>query len=62
MLQQRERFLDCPYCGEQISVLVDPSVSRQSYVEDCEVCCCPMSITCEVDEQTVSLKAERSDG
>ena len=62
MLEQSERFLDCPYCSEQISVLVDHSVPRQSYIEDCEVCCCPILITCEVDEQMVSLKAERSDG
>ena len=31
-----------------MSVLVDPSVPEQTYVEDCEVCCNPMelSISC----------------
>lgn len=25
-------------------MLLDPSISRQTYVEDCEVCCNPISI------------------
>lgn len=39
-----EHFFDCPYCWEQISILLDPSVSQQSYIEDCEVCCNPLDI------------------
>ncbi|HEY0893029.1 MAG TPA: CPXCG motif-containing cysteine-rich protein, partial [Cellvibrio sp.] len=35
---QEECFLDCPYCGEPISVLVDCSLEQQTYVEDCQVC------------------------
>jgi len=31
--------LQCPFCGEIISVLVDCSLGDQSYVEDCSVCC-----------------------
>jgi len=34
----------CPYCGEEISMVLDTSVRRQSYVEDCEVCCRPIEI------------------
>lgn len=37
-----EQFFQCPYCWETISVLVDPSISHQTYVEDCEVCCNPI--------------------
>ncbi|TBW27979.1 CPXCG motif-containing cysteine-rich protein [Gramella sp. KN1008] len=37
-----EHFFQCPYCWEEISVLLDPSVSRQTYIEDCEVCCRPI--------------------
>jgi len=29
--------VQCPYCGEQIEVLIDCSVSHQSYIEDCPV-------------------------
>ena len=38
-----EHFFQCPYCWEEISMLLDPSVSS-SYVEDCEVCCNPMEL------------------
>ena len=37
-----EQALFCPYCGEQITVLIDCSVAEQSYVEDCQVCCQPI--------------------
>ena len=32
--------LACPYCGEPIEIVVDPSVGRQDDIEDCQVCCC----------------------
>jgi hypothetical protein len=48
-----EHFFICPYCGEQISIVVDLSVRRQTYVEDCEVCCNPIEIDCGVEEDTI---------
>ncbi|MEX0997532.1 MAG: CPXCG motif-containing cysteine-rich protein [Flavobacteriaceae bacterium] len=39
-----EHFFQCPYCWEEISMLLDPSVARQTYVEDCEVCCNPIEL------------------
>lgn len=39
-----EHHFQCPYCWEEISMLLDPSVSS-SYVEDCEVCCNPIQVT-----------------
>jgi hypothetical protein len=44
-----ETFLSCPYCGEQISVMVDDSVAEQEYTEDCQVCCRPMLVTVAVE-------------
>jgi len=41
-----EHFFQCPYCWEQISMLLDTSVS-QTYVEDCEVCCNPITVSVE---------------
>lgn len=39
-----EQFFDCPYCWERVSILVDLSLNgRQSFVEDCEVCCNPLA-------------------
>lgn len=40
-----EQFFFCPYCAEEISMLLDPSLRSQEYIEDCEVCCNPMEIT-----------------
>ncbi|WP_299530554.1 CPXCG motif-containing cysteine-rich protein [Ulvibacterium sp.] len=39
-----EHFFQCPYCWAEISMLLDPSVGQQTYIEDCEVCCNPIEI------------------
>jgi hypothetical protein len=31
-------------------MLVDQSISKQSYVEDCEVCCNPLQINLEIED------------
>ena len=49
-----EHFFFCPYCGEEISMVLDVSVHRQSYVEDCEVCCNPIEVTYSVVDDAVS--------
>lgn len=46
----QERRLECPFCGEPITILVDTSAGTQSYVEDCEVCCRPMNIAVEAED------------
>jgi len=40
-----EHFFTCPYCWQQISILLDLSAGGQTYVEDCEICCNPISIS-----------------
>ncbi len=33
---------ECPYCGELVTIFIDPSGgAEQTYVEDCPVCCRP---------------------
>ena len=44
MILFQESTVNCPYCGEPISILVDESVEEQQYIEDCEVCCRPMDV------------------
>ena len=39
----------CPYCGESLEILVDSSIRRQDYIEDCEVCCRPITLTIAFD-------------
>ena len=41
----------CDSCGEEILIPIDLSAgSRQTYVEDCPVCCSPNVIRVELDE------------
>lgn len=46
-----ELFFQCPYCWEEISFLLDSSVPRQTYVEDCEVCCNPIEVSLTFEDQ-----------
>ncbi|HUW52992.1 MAG TPA: CPXCG motif-containing cysteine-rich protein [Rhodanobacter sp.] len=41
--------IDCPYCGESIEILIDESVAPQRYIEDCQVCCRPITVRVEID-------------
>ena len=38
-----ETSISCPYCGETIDVLIDPTDVEQQYIEDCQVCCKPIT-------------------
>ena len=59
--QEEEYAFTCPYCGAEISMLLDTSVRRQRYVEDCEVCCQPIDVSYAVDEGfVVDFRAERA--
>ena len=49
-----EHFFQCPYCWEEISVLLDPSVSRQTYIEDCEICCNPIEFNVVFEDQELT--------
>jgi hypothetical protein len=46
-----EHHFQCPYCWEEISMLLDPSVSRQAYVEDCEICCNPIEVYVRFEQE-----------
>lgn len=52
----------CPYCGEEIEVAVDCSVGRQTSIEDCAVCCRPITFTVVVaDGEVRSIEARTED-
>lgn len=42
-----EHYFTCPYCWQNISMLLDNSVTKQFYIEDCEVCCKPIQVSLE---------------
>ena len=39
-----EHFFQCPYCWQNISMLIEPSLQPTKYIEDCEICCRPINI------------------
>jgi endogenous inhibitor of DNA gyrase (YacG/DUF329 family) len=52
----------CPYCGEPVDVVVDTTIPRQRYVEDCSVCCRPIDLDVSIDDAGgVSAIAARDD-
>lgn len=53
----QEQTVSCPYCGEIISVVIDGSVDSQEYIEDCEVCCRPITFNVEVDHSGLQIQA-----
>jgi len=41
-----EAEVTCPYCGETVEIALDPGGgTEQEYVEDCQVCCRPWTVT-----------------
>jgi hypothetical protein len=60
-----EPFADvqCPYCGEALTIRLDLSAGSQSYVEDCQVCCQPIQMGLRVAEDGTldGVSAERMD-
>jgi predicted RNA-binding Zn-ribbon protein involved in translation (DUF1610 family) len=53
----------CPYCGERITLVADCSLASQEYIEDCEVCCRPITVLVSTDDESgvrLILKDENS--
>ncbi len=48
--EMKEKKFHCPYCRTEITVLLDPSVPKQRYYEDCEVCCNAIEISYEFSD------------
>ena len=52
----------CPYCWESYESQVDLSAGSFTYVEDCQVCCQPIELSCAVEEGLlVAVQPERMD-
>jgi len=39
--------VQCPYCGEETSISIDTSQGAIDTIEDCSVCCRPMTLQVE---------------
>ena len=45
-----EHFFQCPHCWETISFLIDRSIEKELFIEDCEVCCNPIEVNVVLHE------------
>ena len=43
--------VQCPYCGEMLELSIDNSIPQQSYIEDCQICCRPITVLVEVSPE-----------
>ncbi|MGB3750899.1 MAG: CPXCG motif-containing cysteine-rich protein [Arcobacteraceae bacterium] len=60
-----EIFIQCPYCLEDISVLLDTGIEDgpANIVDDCEVCCRPIEINYKVaDYELVDFSYQSIEG
>lgn len=55
------RFVDveCPFCGEEFEITVDPQEEGQEMIQDCRACCHPITFSVEVEDGEVSVNAYR---
>ena len=52
----------CPYCGKCVEIVVDCSIDIQEYIEDCHICCRPISLSVSViNGGEPSIKGRRED-
>jgi hypothetical protein len=54
-------IVECPYCGEQLEIYVEPDV-RGTFVQDCEVCCNPWRVRVIAEGDDRYLDVARADG
>lgn len=58
-----EKFFTCPYCWEEISMILDASDEIPDYIEDCEVCCRPIEIRFQItNDQLINFSANKMEG
>lgn len=57
-----EQEIECPFCGECITLLIDASSGSQSYIEDCQVCCRPIEVAVSADGGTLDSVEVRDGG
>ena len=63
MNELAERRVSCPYCGEYLQVVVEPEEVEQQYIEDCQVCCRPITfaISSDMDGEIVVAVHDEND-
>jgi hypothetical protein len=60
--QLLEVRVQCPYCWESFTHVVDGSIETQEYTEDCEVCCRPIDFSVAIDDEQASVEVRSQSG
>lgn len=55
----RTTDVECPYCGEEFEISVDPSEENQEMIQDCQVCCHPITFSVEILDGELTVEAYR---
>jgi transcription elongation factor Elf1 len=56
-----ESQVTCPFCGEPTIISVDDEGGRQTFIQDCDVCCHPMQVRARVrDDGELDVDVERA--
>ncbi|WP_076921286.1 CPXCG motif-containing cysteine-rich protein [Pseudoalteromonas sp. SK20] len=61
MNQLTEKSISCPYCGESMDVLIDVADLDEQYIEDCQVCCKPITFVVFDDEGELGVNVYSED-
>ena len=57
-----EATITCPWCWEQVVLIVETSADTQQYIEACQVCCNPIEISVTCDDGILhGVEAERGE-
>ena len=57
-----EYQFNCPYCWQEISMLLETTGGSQSYIEDCEVCCRPIAISYAIEDGEITAFSSDTSG
>lgn len=61
MNAEEDAIIECPYCGEPFAISVPTTEGDEEFVEDCAVCCRPMTVLARCRPGCiVSLQVERA--
>lgn len=50
-----ESNFTCPHCWQAQIKIIDSSINKQEFIEDCEICCNPIEFNIEIQENEVTL-------
>ena len=53
----QSQTINCPYCGEEIQIVIDCSASDHDYIEDCQVCCRPINLLIKISGDYIEIQA-----